>query len=159
MVAGEHGPTGIDQHEQAILGGAAQTPGFRFGGVAGAAHQTGHVVVVGLRHIVEQTLAPVEQEADEQAVALVGWKAPQSMTVVAPAQLGELPADPLGHVGEIGKAGQHGLDLLQPLAGLAGEAPHRRRRGRAVAAEGGTTLGTGVIGQLTDQPVEGHAQG
>ena len=127
--------------------------------MAGAAHQAGHVVVVGLRQVVEQTLAPVEQEADEQAVALVGWKAPQGMTVVAPAQLGELPADPLGNVGEIGKAGQQGFDLLQPLAGLAGEAPHRRRRGRAVAAEGGTARRTGVVGELTDQPVEGHAQG
>jgi hypothetical protein len=43
--------------------------------------------------------------------------------------------------------------------GLAGEAPHRCRRGRAVAAEGGTALRTGVVGQLTDQPVEGRAQG
>jgi hypothetical protein len=38
---------------------------------------------VGLRHVVEQTLAPVEQEADEQAVALVGWKTPQGMSLLS----------------------------------------------------------------------------
>ena len=158
-VAGEDRLAGIDQHQQAILGRAPQAPGLRFGGVAGAAHQAGHVIVMGLHQVVEQPLAPVEQKADEQAVALVGRKAPQGTAIVAPAQVRELLTNPLGHLGEIGQIGQHDRDLVQPLAGFTGETPHRRRRGRAVAAEGGTALRTGVVGQLTDQPVEGRAQG
>jgi hypothetical protein len=113
------------------------------------------VRVVGLDQVVEQPLAPVEQKADEQAVPLVGRKAAQGMAVVAPAQLGELPTDPLRHIAEVGHAGQQALDLLQPLAGRAGEASHRRRRRRAVPANGCPSFGVVFAGQ----PIEGIAHG
>ena len=75
VVAGEHRLAGVDQRQQPVLSGPTQALGLGVGGVPGAAHQAGHVRVVGLDQVVEQPLAPVEQKADEQAVPLIGRKA------------------------------------------------------------------------------------
>ena len=159
MVASEYGLAGVDQREQSVFSLAAQTLGLRLGSVAGTAHQAGHVGVVGLNHVIEQPLAAVEQEADQQAVALVGRKVPQGIAIVTSAQLSELPADSLGHIREIGQIGQHDRDLLQLLMSLTAEASHRGCRWHAVATECGPSLGIGFAGQSTNQPVEGFAHG
>ena len=115
--------------------------------------------VVGLHQIVEQPLAPLQQEADQQAVPLGGGKAPQGPPVIALAQLAELPANRLGNIGEIGHVGQQGRDLVQPLAGFAGEVSQRGRRRCPKAPQGGPAVLMRAIGQLADQPVEGLAYG
>lgn len=92
IIADEHLLAGIEQGEQAVVGRPAQASGFSFGGMAGAAHQAGHMGVVGLDHLVKQSLTPIDQKTHQQAVTLVAWKAPQGATVVASAQLGKLPA-------------------------------------------------------------------
>ena len=158
LITGEHGLSGIDQRQQALLRRAPQTSGFRLGGVTGTAHQAGHVGIVGLHQVVEQSLAPIKQEADEQAVTLVGRKTPESAPIVPPAQLGEVPADIPGHIAKIGQTDQHGGDFVQLLAGLTGKASHRPRRWRSVTPEGGTAFGAHVIGHVSGQLVEGLAQ-
>jgi hypothetical protein len=45
-----------------------EMPGVGFGRMAGAAHQPGHVVVVRLDHVIQQSLPAIEQETGNQAI-------------------------------------------------------------------------------------------
>ena len=159
-ITGEHGLTGVDQRDQPHFRRLPQLPGVGFGRMAGAAHQPGHVVVVRLDHVIQQSLPAIEQEAGEQAVAFGRRKAAQGMTVIVPAQFGELSQHPMRNVAEVGQTPEQRVDLLQPLARGAREASHRAGRRRPVTADGCLAINLRVvIIRVTDQAVESGAGG
>ena len=133
------------------------------GRMAGAAHQTGHVVVVRLDHVIQQSLPAIQQEAGEQAIAFGGWKAAQGVTVIAPAQFGELPQDPMRDIAEVRQVGRsRPIDLLQPLACGAREASHRAGRWCPELADGRPAIGfrvTIAVARIAKQTVKSGAGG
>ena len=101
-IAGEHRLAGVDQRDQPHFGRLSQLPRVGLGRMAGAAHRAGHGVVVRLDHVVQQSLPALQQEAGEQAVAFGCGKATQGVAVIALAQPGKLPHDPMREIVEVG---------------------------------------------------------
>ena len=101
-ITGKHRLAGVDQRDQPCFGRLPQLPGVGLGRMAGAAHQAGHVVVVRLDHVVQQSLPALQQEAGNQAIAFGGGKAAQGVAVIALAKPGKLPHDPMREIAEVG---------------------------------------------------------